>query len=339
MTGRRIVRLGAAVALGVALAVAATALPAAAAAPAPVYAPSGTQVADPGVVKTGGDFYVFTTGTKAPMYRGDEAAGPWTSLGPALASVPAWATSGTVWAPDAVNTSAGWVLYFSLPAAGMNGQRCIGVATASSVTGPYQPQANPLICPDGKNGAHDTVPGRPVAAAGVIDPSPFQESDGRRFILYKTQQTPSTIRMLRLNDAGTDWIGNASGELTQNDGIIENPVMVQSGSTYVLFASRYGYDNCGYATAYYSSTNMWDFHGAAQHILMNQSSTGGLCGPGGADVIPSLDGGWRIFLAAWVCSGTSPCTTSGTVPDSARRALYAAVLNWNGATPSRGEFL
>lgn len=310
---------------------------AAAAAPGPVY--SGSQVADPGVVRTGGNFYAFATGSKAPMFRGDEAAGPWTSLGPALAGVPGWATSGSVWAPDVVQTPAGWVMYFSLPAAGMNGQRCIGVATASAVTGPYTPQANPLICPGGKNGAPDTVPGRPVAAAGVIDPSAFETSDGRRFILYKTQQTPSSIRMLRLNDNGTDWINNASGELYQNSGIAENPKMVQRGSTYVLFTSRYGYNSCGYVTAYFTSTNMWDFHGAAQHNLATQSNTGGLCGPGGADVTPSLDGGWRIFIAAWVCSGTSPCTSSGVVPGTARRVLYAAILNWDGATPSLGAFL
>jgi arabinan endo-1,5-alpha-L-arabinosidase len=335
--GLRVGRLAAVLALGVGVAIAAAPLPAMAAAPGPVY--SGSQVADPGVVRTGGHFYAFATGSRAPMFEGDEAGGPWTSLGPALESGPGWATDGAVWAPDAVQTSAGWVLYFSLPAKGMNGQRCIGVATAPAVTGPYTPAADPLICPDGTDGAHDTVPGRPVAGAGVIDPSPFQHSDGRRFILYKTQQTPSTIRMLRLDDAGTDWIGNASGELIQNSGIVENPVMVQRDSTYVLFASRFGFDTCGYATAYYTSTNLWDFHGSAQHDLMTQSSTGGLCGPGGADVTPSLDGGWRIFLAAWVCDGTSPCTGGGTVPSTARRVLYAAVLNWNGATPSRGSFL
>ena len=116
--------------------------------------------------------------------------------------------------------------------------------------------------------------------------------------------------------------------------------MLQRGSTFVLFASRFGFDNCSYATAYYTSTNMWSFAGAAQHDLLTSSSTG-LCGPGGADVSPSLDGGWRIFLHAWVCSGTTPCrqNSSGDLPSGARRVLYAAVLNWNGATPSVGAFL
>jgi beta-xylosidase len=314
--------------------------PAGPAPPSPVYAPSG-GVADPGVVRTGGDFYVFATGSLVPVFRGDEAGGPWSSVGTALASpLPAWVTSGGIWAPDAVQTSAGWVLYFSALAAGMNGQRCIGVATSASVAGPYTAKASPLICPDGKNGAHDTVPGRPVSGAGVIDPSPFQTSDGRRFVLYKTQQTPSSIRMLRLSDAGTDWIGNASGELLQNSGIVEAPAMVQQGSTYVLFASRFGYDNCSYATVYHQSSNVWDFAGTSEHSLLTSAGTG-LCGPGGADVTPSLDGGWRIFLHAWVCADTTPCAqkSDGTLPSGARRVLYAAVLNWNGAAPSVGSFL
>ncbi|WP_176738438.1 hypothetical protein [Micromonospora pallida] len=106
------------------------------------------------------------------------------------------------------------MLYYSLPAKGKNGQRCIGVADADDVRGRYEPLGDaPLICPADSRGADDAVPGRPVAAAGVIDPAPFQDAEGRRFVLYKTQQTPSTIRMLRVNDDGTRWIGNASREL------------------------------------------------------------------------------------------------------------------------------
>src|SRR5690349_13745667 len=117
-----------------------------AAAPSPVYAPSG-GFADPGVVRTNGNFYAFATGSLVPSAVGDEAGGPWSSNGQALSSAGSWATSNSIWAPDAVQTSAGWVLYYSAPAAGMNGQRCIGVATAGTVTGPYTPQNQPLICP------------------------------------------------------------------------------------------------------------------------------------------------------------------------------------------------
>jgi hypothetical protein len=318
-----------------------------AAAPSPVYAPSGS-IADPGVLRDNGGFYVYSTAAKGTVSHGDEAAGPWKNVGAALdlSDPPSWiATGNAIWAPDVWHTSAGYVMYFSAVATDFGGQRCIGVATASTAAGPFKPNKAdpPLVCPGGRHGGEDTVPGRPVANAGVIDPSPFQDSEGRKFLLYKTQQTPSSIRMVRLGTKGLHWAGNASGELVRNSGIIENPVMVQKGSQFVLLASRYGYDNCSYATVWMRSTNKWSFSGATEHSLMTSSGTG-LCGPGGADVSHALNGtDWRIFLHAWVCgSGTAPCTNTQISNGTAhRRVLYAAVLNWgsDGATPSVGAFL
>ncbi len=316
-----------------------------AAGPAPVYAPSGS-VADPGVLRDNGNFYVFGTGTGVPVSRGDTAGGPWSSVGPALntSDLPDWVEQGhDIWAPDAWDTDAGYVLYYSAVAKDFGGQRCIGVATSATVDGTYAPLTGaPLVCPGGRHDGADTAPGRPVADAGVIDPSPFADSEGRRFLLYKTQQTPSSLRMVRLDDQGLHWAGDDSGELLQSDGIIENPAMVQRGSQFVLLASRYGYDNCSYATVWLRSSDKWNFAGATEHTLMSTADTG-LCGPGGADPTPSLDGGWRIFLHGWVCgTGTQACTDSQISSGvQHRRALYAAVLNWglDDATPSVGEFL
>lgn len=327
--------LAAVVAVGVAAA------PAAAATPQPVYAPAG-GIADPGLVRQGDAFVVFATGGRGPAYRADTASGPWTDLGAVLGSVPDWAESGAVWAPDAVHTATGWVLYYSAPAKGKDGQRCIGAATADIATGSYTPVgATPLICPGGTHDADDAVPGRPVAAAGVIDPSPFEDADGHRFVLYKTQQTPSSIRMLRVDDTGTRGVGTVSRELVRSDGIIENPVLRQRGSTFVLFASRYGYQNCSYATVYLSSTDRWDFHGRTERPLLTTGGTG-ICGPGGADLVPALVADeQRIFLHGWICAGTAPCRqqADGSLPSTARRALYAAIFRWDGATPRVGAFL
>ncbi|MBB5874308.1 hypothetical protein F4553_007742 [Allocatelliglobosispora scoriae] len=316
-----------------------------AAAPTPVYAPS-YSIADPGVYRENGDFYLYSTGSGARVSRGREAVGPWTNEGAALDldARPAWMASGDVWAPDIWRTSAGFVMYFSAPAKDFGGQRCIGVAVATSndPAGDFLPTGQPLVCPGGRQGGEDRVPGRPIADAGVIDPSPFVDGDGKRFLLYKTQQTPSTLRMVRLTDNGLHWFGNDSAELLRRDGIIENPVMVQRGNQFVLLASRYGYDNCSYATVWLRSTDRWHFGGATEHTLLTTAGTG-ICGPGGGDVTPSLDGGWRIFLHGWVCgSGVKACTPA-QIDNGAdrRRALYAAVLNWgaDNATPVVGAFL
>ncbi len=322
---------------------------AAATAPLPVYAPHGTngepnEAADPGVVRDGGDFVAYTTGSLAPTARGDFASGPWVNTGHSLARLGAWSSGGGVWAPDVVQTGAGWVMYYAAPATGMNGQRCIGVAVASSATGSFAPSDTPLVCPNTALRADDTVPGRPVAGAGVIDPSPFQAADGKRYLLYKTQQTPSSLRMLQLRADGTRAASGAvSKELVRNSGIVENPVMVQRGSQYVLMSSRYGYDNCSYATVWWRSTSRWSFDDNASHSLMTTSGTG-ICGPGGADVVAALDGGTRLFLHGWLCdfsTGPKACTATTIANHSHHRAMYVAVLGWgsDGATPVVSKFL
>ncbi len=331
---------GSAVLLAVATAMLASAGSANAAVPGPVYGPA----ADVGVVRSdAGGFVVFATGALAPVAQGGSELGPWTSGGKALSGLGTWSSGGGVWAPDVWKTPTGWVMYYSAPANGMNGQRCIGVATADDVMGPYTPEDIPLVCPNAALGADDQVPGQPVANAGVIDPSPFQASDGRRYLLYRTQMTPSTLRMVPLESAGMH-ASSASRELRQSSGIIESPLMVQRGNSYVLFASRQGWNNCSYATAWYRSTGLWRFAGQTEHTLMDTSGTG-ICGPGGADVDRGSDGGSRIFLHGWRCeysTGTRNCASTADVnrlPHS--RSMYVGVLGWgsDGATPRVTRFL
>jgi arabinan endo-1,5-alpha-L-arabinosidase len=317
----------------------ASAAPAKAAPPKPVYG----HAADPGVTRAAGDFVAFTTGSRAPVARGDSAPGPWASRGRALSGLGSWSSGGAVWAPDAWQTPAGWVLYYSAPAKGMNGQRCIGVATAAQVEGPYTPNDIPLACPNRALGADDTVPGRPVANAGVIDPSPFLASDGKRYLLYRTQKTPSSLRMVRLGSSGIHAISE-SRELRQSAGIIENPVMVQRRSSFVLFSSRHGWNNCSYDTAWYRSTGRWRFANQTPHRLLDTSGSG-ICGPGGADVVRSFDGGTRIFLHGWRCeypSGVRNCASTADLESHPHfRSMYAGVLGWgsDGATPNVVRFL
>jgi len=314
---------------------------AASAAPHPVYG----HAADPGVVRTdAGRFVALTTGQRAPAARGDTAAGPWKSGGAALIGLGSWSAGGAVWAPDAWPTPDGWVLYYAAPANGMSGQRCIGVATADTVMGPYTPYDNPLVCPNRDLAPDDPVPGRPIANAGVIDPSPFLRSDGQRYLLYRTQRIPSSLRIVRLSSDGTHAIAD-SHELRQSRGIIENPAMVQRHRSYVLFASVHGWNNCSYATAWFRSRELRGFAGRPEHILMNSAGTH-ICGPGGADVARALGGGrTRIFLHGWRCeyrSGVRNCSSTADVKHRPHyRSMYVGVLGWgpNGKTPRVKDFL
>ena len=310
-------------------------------APEPVYSPGRDAAADPGLVESDGAYYAFSTGGLAQVARARTAQGPWVSLPDALSRWGKWAAgTGAVWAPDAVRTEQGWVLYYSARAKGFAGQRCIGTAVSDHVAGPYEPADTPLICPI--LGGEDPVPGRPDPTSGVIDPSPFQAADGQRYLLYKTQKTPGTLRMVALTDDALHVSGPASRELLRHSDSIENPVMVQRGDTYVLFAAANWYDQCRYSTVWLRSDDKWSWTDKEEHVLMDQSSTG-LCGPGGADLVVSDDRPTRMVLHAWVCGETdAPCQFEGVVTDpTKRRVMYAAAVTWgdDGATPRVAAFL
>lgn len=292
------------------------------AAPSPVYQ---DDFADPGIAIDKGDFVGYATGGPVKAARADIAAGPWRAVTGVLPDLGPWAQRKGVWAPDVVKTSAGWVMYYSAVSVHSTDQRCIGVATAKGPEGPFEPADAPLICPMDAN-APDRVPGHPVKDAGVIDAAPFQASDGQRYVVYKTQKTPSSIRMFPVSEDGRAGIGQPSRELVKRDGVVENPVMVERSGQFFLFVSRFGFADCSYATRWMRSGNRWTWSGAEHELLTTEKT--GVCGPGGADVSPALDGGTRIFFHAW-----------NRAKD--KRQLYAGVLDWgeDGRTPKVTKFL
>ncbi len=316
---------------------------------------STLPIADPGVVLTGGDFITYATGTKAPAFQGDVASGPWVSKGSVLSSLGSWASSGAVWAPDAVQVGGStWVLYYSAKVAGLvdDGQRCIGAATSTTgPLGPFQPASQPLSCTAGATSPSGTAldpsdlsstPNN--AKVGLIDPAPFQADNGKRYVLYKTQKLPASLRIVPVDSTWTTTTGPSVELRRDSTDTIEAPEMVQRGSDFILFAAKYAYDRCRYSTVWYRSGSATSgFANASEHDLMTQSSTGGVCGPGGADITPAQDGGTRVFFHGWVCDAahTTPCTSTGSVPSSAQRVLYVGVVGWgaDGATPTVTKFL
>lgn len=74
---------------------------------------------------------------------------------------------------------------------------CVGVATATTPTGPYTPQAQPIACA--------------TSGGGAIDPAGFQDSDGTRYVVYKVDGN---------NLGGGGTCGNG-------DGSHSTPIMLQ----------------------------------------------------------------------------------------------------------------
>lgn len=307
--------------------------------------------ADPSVARYGGGYVAVSTGVGAPMATANSPTGPWRMRGPAMVRLPSWTSSPVVWASDIVQSRHRWVLYYSAPVLGLGPEgRCIGVAVSRTALGPFRSTSRrPLVCPDRARArrADDRMHrrGRRLPRTGVIDPSGFRARNGHRYLLYKTQGLPSTIRIVRLSRSGTRVRRHArSHQLLRGRGIIENPVLLQRRDHFVLVTSEGYFGGCRYRTTWRRSDRLGGWQHARAHVLLRRARLG-LCGPGGADVVVRDRGRPLLFFHGWTCGGTrSPCPRGFHIgrPSGrlAHRSLYAAHLTWTRhGTPRVRGFL
>lgn len=345
--------------------------------PSPVRSASGLNLSmpDPGVYLYSGAFYEFSTGTGLQESKSSISAGPWSTPVNELntQSIPSWIDySKGFWAPDMIRSTSGtFVVYFSAALAGIpsgnpagndakpaGGSRCIGTAEGSSPMGPFTIDPNPLVC-FSQYGAADPMtndPANRVKGEGLVDASPaFVTISGAQelFLVYKTQGNPGngqtvTIRMVRLSDTdGTTVLGASHQLLSSATGsfsdTLEGPSLIQNGSWFILFVAHGNWDSCGYSTEWFKSQHEWSWTNSGGTTLLDQSNTGGLCGPGGADVSTSeVAGQDRIFFHGWVADNGGTITTTPESPTagSVARVMYAAVLTFgsDGYTPIIGPY-
>ena len=261
--------------------------------------------ADPTVARYAGGWVAVSTGPGAPRAVAPQPGGPWQNIPSALTVQPSWAISGRYWASDLVQVNGQWLLYFSAEVAGLGlDGRCIGVATATDPTGAFVPDERPLVCPRkaAAPGAYDKIKrrGRDMPQGGVIDPDFFKDRGGHEYLLYRTQGTPSSIRMVELPGSGRPEGSARSTELVRRGDVIENPTMLRRGRQYVLLTSEGEFGDCGYKTTFRRSSRLTDWSRAKRQVLVD-SKKSGLCGPGGADLGRGPNGEPMLFFHAWTC--------------------------------------
>ncbi|ANN19504.1 glycoside hydrolase [Amycolatopsis orientalis] len=274
---------------------------------------------DPDIVKTDSGYAAFSTSTgpvKVPYASAPAPEGPWRVAGDALAAVPKWAKpDGGFWAPDVTRLADGtFLLYFSAAVA-PGGEMCIGVAAAAKVEGPYTPTGEaPLIC----------VPGD----GGDIDPQSFVDTDGTRFLLYKsdgaTVGPPAAIWSQKLLADGRTPAGPRTellrADLTSEKGVVEAPSVVKAPSRYLLFYSADTFQSSGYHTGYASAPTLsGPFVKADAQFLSTDLLGGKVDAPGGADVV---DG--HIYFHGWLGGGRTA------------RGLYRLPIGFPGDLPQLG---
>lgn len=215
----------------------------------------------------------------------------WTFAGDALPRLPVWTRPGRVWAPalERIGPAEWWLFFSSIEP--RSGRQCIGVAFATAPDQAFVPREEPFVCdlPEG----------------GSIDPSVFTNTDGKRWLLWKTDGNaigaPTAIKSVRLTDDA-----RPSGpvrvllraELPWEHGIVENPELVRVDDHYVLVYSGGRYGDASYAIGTAVCTGPLG-HCRRTSTAPARSSADGQPGPGGAAVSIDAHGTPQLVLHHW----------------------------------------
>jgi hypothetical protein len=251
--------------------------------------------ADPYVLKSGHAYYGYSTNAGAgdiQVIRSTDLV-TWTLLGNGLAGLPRWAASDATWAPSVLPRGGGFVAYYTVRERA-SGQQCVSRAVASSPAGPFRDDSTgPLVCQ------------RP--RGGSIDPSPFVDSGGRAYLLWKSESGaggPATLWAQQLSSDGLTRTGPAKPLVTADRpferGVVEGPTMVRAGGHYFLLYAAGPWSSGRYSTAYAVCA------GPLGPCLKPPGSSGRLlasgphlAGPGGAEVFRSAGGSYWVAFHAY----------------------------------------
>ncbi|MEV5960745.1 glycoside hydrolase family 43 protein [Kribbella sp. NPDC051952] len=210
----------------------------------PVY---GNNFADPQVVAVDNVYYAFATngalGNIQTLRSTDLVS--WAEVGDALPALPGWTSPGRVWAPEvAVHAPDRYVMYYT-SRDDASGMQCIGVAVASTPTGPYVDKSPlPLIAQ--------------LDEGGSIDASPFLDSSGNRWLYWKNDGNAigvdTWIYVSALSPDGLTLVGPTHRLIKQTlpweGNLVEAPYMVERDGKFHLFYSGNAFDQPAYAVGH-----------------------------------------------------------------------------------------
>lgn len=289
--------------------------------PAP---PADRRDAPDPFVLVDGDRYVLYS-TQVGPHSVPVATSPdmrrWSAPTDALPQLPTWAAWGRTWAPGVARLGDRYLLYFTARHEA-SGRQCIGVADSDSATGPFvSTAAEPLVCQ--------------TELGGSIDPYPFLDTDGTVYLLWKADSNAigraSTLFAQRLAADGLALAGEPVGLLTSGAAweqpLIENPALVATDWSYVLFYSGGWYNSEGYAVGYATCDSPLGPCSRATVAAPLLATAGDEAGPGGACVVTGAAGDQWLAYHAW---------TSGAVgyDSGGARTLRFASLTWVDGAPA-----
>jgi xylan 1,4-beta-xylosidase len=184
---------------------------------------------DPTILRAGSGWYAASTsGSWLPAFPVLRSADTrhWRQVGAVLERRPRWA-AGDFWAPELVRREGHVLAYYAAEA--RNGKRCVAVASAQHLRGPYRDEG-PLVC----------------SGVGDIDPLPVTDEHGAHWLVWKkdgnSRGQPTPIVAAPLAPGGLALAG-VPRELFRADapwerGLVEAPALLRhDGMFYLLYSA------------------------------------------------------------------------------------------------------
>lgn len=184
---------------------------------------------DPSVIRVGNDYWATATSSEwaphFPILHSRDLVN-WEVKGHVFEQMPAW-TKANFWAPEIAEDKGKFYIYYV--ARSVEGNRlAVAVATADRPEGPWTDHG-PMVSQD----------------AGSIDPVPFTDAHGVRWLVWKedgnSKKQPTPLWLQRLSDDGLKLVGERR-EILRNDApwegaVVEGPFVLRRGDYYYLFYS------------------------------------------------------------------------------------------------------
>ena len=261
---------------------------------------------DPFVLRVRDAYYAYATTDAAQnlqLARSSDLV-TWETLDDPLPKLAAW-SSGDTWAPEVLQASAGFVLYYTARAPEIkrpdgSGSQCITLAVAAVPEGPFvDSSTEPLVCQ--------------AELGGSIDATPFVDADGTKYLIWKNDGNccgrPTRFSIQPLSDDGLQLTGKPSDMGVVNDepwegDLIEAPTLLLKDGVYFLFYSANGYDTEFYAVGYATSKKLLGpYVDAPENPILasawGRPVTSSARGPGHQSVVSAKDGQLWMAYHAW----------------------------------------
>ena len=284
----------------------------------PVYR---SDFPDPFVLRVGRTYYAYATNSvqdNVQTLRSRDLV-RWTPGPDAMPTLGSWVLRGRTWAPEVLRVAPRrYVLYYTARSFDANLQ-CVGSAVSQRPAGPFVDRSpKPLVCQ--------------TAEGGSIDASPFRDTGGRLYLLWKNDGNccglDTYIYSQRLSADGSKLVGKPVRLVKQDaaweGSLVEAPTLWKRNGKYYLFFSANGYNTEFYAVGYADCDGpLGPCRDSEDNPILETACRA--AGPGHQTIVEDDDGETWLVYHAW------PPDKIGSV--SPGRVLWIDRLEWEGARP------